>query len=105
MPMLTVQHFKTVTMKSKYTIQKSKYTIQERHEIYKNALTIFSKRRRKWVGLCCTLDEAACSINFIHEDFPEVELFRNAPYAFWWPERDRLSRITCLLFCIEMTKP
>jgi hypothetical protein len=81
-------------------------TKAQRHEVYKRALSNFLKRKRHTV-LCYEI-HVATEYNYLVYDFEEFMAFKckgKRKHDKWWHLSDKESRLTCLLFCIEMTKP
>ncbi len=84
-------------------------TTNQRHKIYKKALRLLLSGNRD--SICIILD---CIINnaigfsdcpAINKTFPEYYLFTEYNKCYKWDlYNDKESRITVLLFCIEMTK-
>ncbi len=88
-------------------------TIKQRHNIYKKALGLLLKAEEEFY-LCWIIDFVEKGGKHdnpiicwkVRAMFYEFNLFEPDEYAcnVWWPLKDKESRITCLLFCIEMTK-
>ncbi len=89
-------------------------TIKQRHKIYKKALELLLEAKNEFY-LCWIIDFAhkggkhknAIVCWTVRAMFYEFDLFEptNFNTYHWWPWDDKDSRITVLLFCIEMTKP
>ncbi len=81
-------------------------TTKQRHKIYKRVLVYFLENPGPVYSICLTINRIL-ETTIRPNRFTEVFLFRptHDSDGFWWPYYDKDSRITCLLFCIEMTKP
>ncbi len=97
-------------------VKKYQLTKQERHDIYKEALVLFSTG--KYTGLCVLLCLSMADIdkpinpeqlvaNNILPEFNRYQPFDMdewlLPRSYWWPTEDKLSRINALEECVRLT--